>query len=93
MVKKLKQGAAKGSTDSKLIQAVRESAQEIWQAGLGAFAKAQQEGSKVFDVLVKAGEGLSKKTRGMAESKINEVTGNVNKVTGNVSKAASQFSS
>lgn len=93
MVKKLKQGATKAGSDSKLIQAVRESAQEIWQAGLGAFAKAQQEGSKVFDVLVKEGEGLSKKTRGMAEGKINEVTGNVNKVTGNVSKAASQFSS
>ena len=86
MAKKLKQLAAKSSSDSKLLQSVRESAQEIWQAGLGAFAKAQQEGTKMFEMLVKEGEGLSKKTRSIAEGRINEVTGNVSKV-------ASQFSS
>ena len=86
MAKKLKQLAEKSSSDSKLLQAVRESAQEIWQAGLGAFAKAQQEGTKMFEALVKEGEGLSKKTRSIAEGRINEVTGNVG-------KAASQFSS
>ncbi len=86
MAKKLKQLAEKSASDSKLLQSVRESAQEIWQAGLGAFAKAQQEGTKMFEALVKEGEGLSKKTRSIAEGRINEVTGNV-------SKAASQFSS
>ena len=85
MAKKLKQLAGKSASDSKLLQAVRESAQEIWQAGLGAFAKAQQEGTKMFEALVKEGEGLSKKTRSIAEGRINEVTGNV-------SKAASQIS-
>ena len=40
----------------------------------------------IFDALVKEGEGLSKKTRSVAEGKINEVTGNV-------SKAATQISS
>ena len=83
---KLKQLAEKTMTDPKLLQAVRDSAQEIWQAGLGAFAKAQQEGTKLFEALVKEGEGLSKKTRSVAEGKINEVTGNV-------SKAATQISS
>ena len=86
MAKKLKQLAGKSASDSKLLQSVRESAQEIWQAGLGAFAKAQQEGTKMFEMLVKEGEGLSKKTRSIAEGRINEVTGNVSKV-------ASQFSS
>ena len=86
MAKKLKQLAAKSAADKQLLQAVRDSAQEIWQAGLGAFAKAQQEGTKLFETLVKEGEGLSAKTRGMAESKINEVTGTV-------SKAATQMSS
>lgn len=86
MAKKLKQLAEKSMSDPKLLQAVRESAQEIWQAGLGAFAKAQQEGTKLFEALVKEGEGLSKKTRSVAEGKISEVTGNV-------SKAATQFSS
>ena len=86
MDKKLKQLAGKSASDSKLLQSVRESAQEIWQAGLGAFAKAQQEGTKMFEALVKEGESLSKKTRSIAEGRINEVTGNVSKV-------ASQFSS
>lgn len=86
MARKLKQLAEKSMTDPKLLQAVRESAQEIWQAGLGAFAKAQQEGTKLFEALVKEGEGLSKKTRSVAEGKINEVTGNV-------SKAATELSS
>ena len=86
MAKKLKQLAGKAASDNKLLQAVRESAQEIWQAGLGAFAKAQQEGGKVYEALVKEGEGLSRKTRSIAEGKINEMTGNV-------TKAANQFSS
>jgi poly(hydroxyalkanoate) granule-associated protein len=86
MAKKLKQLAEKSAADSKLLQSVRESAQEIWQAGLGAFAKAQQEGTKLFETLVKEGEGLSAKTRGMAGTKLHEVTGNV-------SKAATQISS
>lgn len=86
MAKRTKQAAGKSAADNKLLQSVRESAQQIWQAGLGAFAKAQQEGTKVFEALVKEGEGLSKKTRAIAEGKIAEVTGTV-------SKAATQFSS
>ena len=31
---------------------VQDSAQQIWLAGLGAFAKAQEEGSKAFQSLV-----------------------------------------
>ena len=86
MARKLKQAAGKSAADNKLLQSVRESAQEIWQAGLGAFAKAQQEGTKVFEALVKEGEGLSKKTRAIAEGKIAEVTGTV-------TQAATRFSS
>jgi poly(hydroxyalkanoate) granule-associated protein len=78
MAKSTKQQAAsKAAADSKLLDTIRASAQEIWQAGLGAFAKAQSEGTKLFEALVKEGEGLSKKTRGLAEAKIGEVTGNV----------------
>jgi len=88
MARKLKQLAEKSMSDPKLLQAVRESAQEIWQAGLGAFAKAQQEGTKLFEALVKEGEGLSKKTRSVAEGKINEVTGNVSKAATEISSKA-----
>ena len=41
---------------------VKDSAQQIWLAGLGAFAKMQQEGSKAFEALVKDGAGMQKKT-------------------------------
>ncbi len=46
---------------------IKDSAQQIWLAGLGAFARAQREGGKVFDALVKDGAGLQKKTQQAAE--------------------------
>ena len=53
--------------DDKSTDRIRDSAQQIWLAGLGAFAKAQQEGSKVFEALVKDGVGMQKKTQAAAE--------------------------
>lgn len=50
---------------SKLTQAqgsVKDSAQQIWQAGLGAFTRAQAEGSKAFESLVKEGVSIQRKT-------------------------------
>ena len=73
MVKKLQKMAAKksnatsGLLDSQLASTVKDSAQQIWLAGLGAFAKAQEEGGKVFEALVKEGMGLQKKTQSVAE--------------------------
>ena len=46
---------------------IKDSAQQIWLAGLGAFAKMQQEGSKAFEALVKDGVGVQKKTQQAAE--------------------------
>ena len=54
-------GAAAGSGD--LAKMVRDSSHQIWLAGLGAFARAQAEGTKVFETLVKHGERLEQKTR------------------------------
>ena len=51
---------------------VKDSAQQIWLAGLGAFAKAQEEGGKVFEALVKEGLGMQRKSQVMAEEKITE---------------------
>jgi len=49
---------------------IRESANQIWMAGLGAFATAQGEGTKAFDGLVEAGRELDKKSRKSAEEKV-----------------------
>jgi poly(hydroxyalkanoate) granule-associated protein len=78
MVKRLKDIAAT-STDSKLANTIRDSAQQIWLAGLGAFSKAQEEGVKVFDALVKEGKGLEAKTRKLTEERVGEVTDQVSK--------------
>ena len=74
MGKKLK-ALAGGLSESQLASTVKESAQQIWLAGLGAFAKAQEEGNKVFDALVKEGETIQSKTRKLTDEKIAQVTG------------------
>ena len=87
MVKKLK--SLSTEQDKQLANAVRNSAQQIWQAGLGAFAKAQEEGGKVFSKLVKEGTSLQKRTKKMAEEKVSDVTGTVSKVADDMQKQAS----
>ena len=79
MVRKLKALAGNGG-DKQLAKTVRESAQQIWLAGLGAFAKAQAEGSKVFDALVKEGQTIHSRTRKVAESKVTEMTSTLGKM-------------
>lgn len=53
---------------------IKESAHQIWLAGLGAFTKAQEEGTKVFDALVKEGVAMQRKTQLAAEEKLSEAT-------------------
>jgi len=94
MVKKLqrmadkKAASAAGILDSQLAHSVKESAQQIWLAGMGAFAKAQEEGSKVFEALVKEGAHLQKKTQGLAEERIGAVTGKMTAMADGMSNKA-----
>ncbi len=69
--------AAASARDSKPVagKSIMESAQHIWLAGLGAFAKAQGEGGKLFETLVKQGSSLEQQTRKIATSKVGEVRG------------------
>ncbi len=96
MVKKLKSLSEKKSSpaggllDSALAGSVKESAQQIWLAGMGAFSKAQAEGGKVFDSLVKEGMSLQRKTQAVAEEKIGEVTGKMSAMAGSVTDRAGQ---
>ena len=62
-------GAAKETekgTAKNAAQGVLDSSHEIWLAGLGAFSQAKQEGTKLFETLVKQGEQMQDKTRKMA---------------------------
>ncbi|MDO8650609.1 MAG: phasin family protein [Undibacterium sp.] len=75
--------------DEKLADAVLASAQQIWQAGLGAFAIAEAEGGKLFGKLVKEGTDIQKRTRRLAGIKVSDVTESVTQIAGNVGKQAS----
>ena len=94
MVKKMKSAtdSAPKSDDksSHLAASVKESAQQIWLAGMGAFSKAQEEGTKVFEALVKEGLSLQRKTQSVAEEKIGEVTGKMSSLADSVSAKAGQ---
>ena len=62
-----------GFIDHPLTKSVRASAQQIWAAGLGAFAKAGSSG-KMFESLVNEGLKLQQKTHTMAQEKLSAVT-------------------
>ena len=53
---------------------VKEQAQQIWLAGLGAFAKAQENGTKAFEKLVSDGITMQRKVHTTAEEKLAEAT-------------------
>ena len=92
MVKKLHKMSDAKKSSPQLSSAVKDSAQQIWLAGLGAFAKAQEEGSKVFDALVKEGMSIQRKTQSVAEEKITEATSRMSDMASDIqSKAGNRW--
>jgi poly(hydroxyalkanoate) granule-associated protein len=90
MVKKLRKTTTADKTaGAQLSGTVKESAQQIWLAGLGAFAKAQEEGGKVFEALVKEGTSIQRKTQAAAEEKISEATNRMATMATDISSKAS----
>lgn len=67
------QGAKPSAKD--LSQSVIDSSRQIWLAGLGAFSRAQAEGQKVFETLVRQGEDLEDRTRRAAAQTAAAATG------------------
>ncbi len=102
MVKKLQKMAGKKAApaangfnpahllDGQIAQNVRDSAQQIWAAGLAAFSKTQGEGGKVFDALVKEGMNLQKKTQNLAEQKFGAVASKMTGMANEVGSKAGQ---
>ena len=94
MVKKLQKMAEKkasnpaGLLDNPIAAAVKEQAEHIWLAGMGAFSKAQAEGGKAFEQLMRQGSVLQKKTQGLAEERISSVTSKMTAVAGGVTDKA-----
>ena len=87
---KAKTTAKRATNDGNLAASVKKSAHQIWMAGLGAFGKAQDERSKVFETLVREGNAIQKRTMALTEDKMSEVSQRVSKVTDKVAKVAGQ---
>ena len=61
------------ATAEHLSRSLVESAQQIWMAGVGAFTRAQGEGSKLFEALVSEGMNIEKTTRKLATGRVDAV--------------------
>ncbi len=72
---KTKPAAQSGAAESN--KSIMESAQQIWLAGLGALTRAREDGTKLFENLVKEGLSLEAATRKIATGKVDEVRGAV----------------
>lgn len=86
MAKKTK--AATEVNDTQLADAVRNSAQQIWQAGLGALVRAQREGGDAFAKLVKDGAEVQHRTQQMAGEKFSGVALTVARLADTLGKQA-----
>lgn len=98
MVKKLKKMAEKqaaaptGLLDGLMSGNLKDSAQQLWQAGQEALAKAQGGRDKVLGTLMKEGANLQRKTQAAAEERLGEMAGKVTAMAGDVgSKANAQW--
>ena len=61
---------------------VTESAQQVWLAGLGAFGRAQAEGSRLFDSLVNEGRNIEEKARTRPDAKADGLADSVEQTLG-----------
>ncbi len=72
-----------------LTGSIKGSAQQIWQAGVGALSKAQAEGTRAYEALVKEGTSLQRKTQAAAEGRITEATSHMTNMATDISSKAS----
>jgi poly(hydroxyalkanoate) granule-associated protein len=90
MVKKVQKMSADKASTPHLAGAVKESAQQIWLAGLGAFSKAQEGSGKMFESLMKEGLTMQRKTQAVAEEKLSEATSKMANMAGDIQSRAGQ---
>ena len=92
MPKRLKELAAEAAENQVLAQArdlavkIRDSANQIWLAGLGAYSKAQKGGADMFEALVAEGEKVQERTKGAADERLAEMREKASETWGKVEK-------
>ncbi|WP_313659709.1 phasin family protein [Acinetobacter variabilis] len=65
---------SKSASERRSMLDFRKYTKQIWLAGLGAFSRAEEEGNKLFDSLVKVGEELEYKTVDIADQTVEKVS-------------------
>ncbi|MFV5491369.1 phasin family protein [Acinetobacter sp. ASP199] len=65
---------SRSGSERKSVLDFRKYTKQIWLAGLGAFSRAEEEGNKLFDSLVKVGEELESKTTDIADQTVEKVS-------------------
>ncbi|HAS52073.1 MAG TPA: poly granule associated protein [Gammaproteobacteria bacterium] len=66
--------------ENPLTGEVRDFTRQVWLAGLGAFARAQEEGGKVFEALVQEGQTIDAQMKKAASEKTEAVKGRLDGV-------------
>lgn len=61
--------------EKRLTNNVRDFARQIWLAGLGAFARTQEQGGKFFETLVQEGQAVDVRMKKVAEEKTDQMKG------------------
>jgi poly(hydroxyalkanoate) granule-associated protein len=79
------------TTRTSTALTVKDNAQHIWLAGLGALATAGEEGSRVFEELVEKGAKLEKTGRARLEKVLHRAEGKVRTLRGEAEGAMHRF--
>ncbi|MBU3055127.1 phasin family protein [Pseudomonas indica] len=74
----------KAESKTTLISDAKYYARQIWLAGLGAYAKAGQEGVEYFKELVKTGEGVEKKGKKLVDKQVEAANTQIDTVKSSV---------
>lgn len=79
---------ANAAQAEQLSKTLSESAQQVWLAGVGAFSRAQTEGTKLFEALIKEGLKLEKNALKFAGGQADVVRGAVENKVGQARERA-----
>ena len=74
LIEKPVKSKSKSASERRSMLDFRKYTKQIWLAGLGAFSRAEEEGNKLFDSLVKVGEELESKTVDIADQAVEKVS-------------------
>lgn len=86
--KTARSSANKPQSAEHLSKTLSESAQQVWLAGVGAFSRAQTEGTKLFEALVKEGLKLEKNALRFAGGQADAMRGAVESTVGQARERA-----